>query len=129
MDRIRVYLADGMLPTEVKEAEQVKKRANWFLLYDEILYECSYTQLLLRCVTPEMGQKVLEEIHEGVCNSHIGSRVLAVATIRIGYYWPSLREDTMSLVQKYDKCQKFTPVQQKPTTPLTPIISALPFAA
>ena len=57
MDPIQMYLADGTLPAVPKEADRVKKQANWFILYDGILYKCSCAQPLLRCVTPEMGKK------------------------------------------------------------------------
>jgi len=68
MDPTGAYLANGTLPMDVKEANQ----ANWFILYDGILYKCSYTRPLLCCMTPEMGQEILEEIHEDVCSPHIG---------------------------------------------------------
>ena len=86
MDPIRMYLADEMLPPDPKEANRAKRRANWFILYDGILYKRSYARPLLRYMTPEMGKKVLEELYEGVCNSHIGGRALSVTVIRIGYY-------------------------------------------
>jgi len=41
----------------------------------------SYDGPLLHCVNPEMGQKILEELHERVCSLHIGERALAVAAI------------------------------------------------
>jgi len=80
------------------------------------------------CYALEMGRKILEELHEAVCSSQIAGRALAVTAIQTGYYWPSLREDAMTLVRTYDKCQKFTTNQRWPTKPLTPIISPLPFA-
>jgi len=52
MDPIPVYLADGTLPTDSKEANRVKRRANWFILYDGILYKWSFMQPLLHCITP-----------------------------------------------------------------------------
>jgi len=128
MEPIRAYLADGTLPTDAKEAEKVKKRSNWFILYEGILYKRSFARPLLRCVTPADGQRILEELHQGICSSHAGGRALAVTTIRTGYYWPSIREDAMTLVRTCDKCQKFAPVQRAPSTIMTPIVSPLPFA-
>ena len=104
MDPIRAYLADSTLPSDYKEANCVKRRANQFILYNRILYNRSYTQPLLRCVTPEMGRKILEDLHERVCSSHIGGHALVITVIRIGYYWPSLQEDAMTLVRTCDKC-------------------------
>ena len=127
MDPIRTYLADDKLPSDYKEADRIKRRVNWFILYDGILYKRSFTRSLLRCLTPEVGKKILEELHEGVCSSHVGGCTIAVTTICTGYYWPSFYKDAMNLVYACDKCQKFASVQRLPTTPLTPIISPLPF--
>ena len=76
MDPIRAYLADGTLPKDSKEADRVKRQANWFILYDGILYKRSFAQPLLHCITPKMGKRISEELHEGVCNSHIGDVLL-----------------------------------------------------
>lgn len=69
---------------------------------------CPSTSMLC---DPGNGKKIVEELHEGICSSHIGGHALAVIVIRTGYYWPSLHEDAMSLVCIYDKCQKFAPIQ------------------
>ena len=90
MDRIRTYLTDGTLPANPKEADPIKRRSNWLILYEGILYKRSLARPLLRCVTPEMGKKIHKELHEGVCSSHIGGRTLAVTAIHTGYYWPSM---------------------------------------
>jgi len=108
MDHIRVYLTKGKLLSDPKEADEVKKRSNWFILYEGILYKRSFARPLLRCVTPEDGRRVLEELYEGICSTHARGRALAVTAIRTVYYWPNLREDAMMLVQTCDKCQKFT---------------------
>jgi len=47
MDPIRTYLANGTLPADPKEADPVKHRSNWFILYEGILYKRSFAQPLL----------------------------------------------------------------------------------
>jgi len=61
-----------MLPIDAEEARHTKKRAKWFVLYDEILYKGPYARPLIRHITPEVRQKILEEIYEGVYSAHIG---------------------------------------------------------
>jgi len=126
MGPIFAYLADGTLPANSKETHRVKRWSNWFILYERILYKRSFARPLLRCVTPDEGKRILKELHEGICSAHTRGRTLAVMAIRTGYYWLSLREDAMTQVRTYDKCQKFAPIQQVPSTPVTPIISPLP---
>jgi len=55
MDSIRVYLVKDTLPRDSMEAGRVKRWANWFILYDEILYKGSCTLPLLHCVILEVG--------------------------------------------------------------------------
>jgi len=127
MEPIRAYLTDGTLPSDPKEADKVRKRSNWFILYEGILYKRSYARPLLRYVASAEGKRILEELHEGICSSHAGGCALAIMTRRTSYYWRSLWEDAMTLVQTCDKYQKFAPIQRAPSTTITPIISPLPF--
>jgi len=50
--------------------------------------------------------KILEEVHEGVYNSHIEGLALRTAAMHTGYYWLSLKEASTNLVRKCNKCQK-----------------------
>ncbi|XP_056690068.1 uncharacterized protein [Spinacia oleracea] len=74
------------------------------------------------------GKEILDDLHQGLCSSHIGGRALAEKALRTGYYWPTLREDALAMVQKSDKCQRFAHLIHRPTHPLTPIMSPIPFA-
>jgi len=47
MDPIRAYLDDSTLLVDPKEVDIVKKRSNWFILYEGILYKSS---LSLSCI-------------------------------------------------------------------------------
>jgi hypothetical protein len=35
------------------------------------------------------GEKLLSEIHEGICGTHPGARTMAEKTFRQRFYWPS----------------------------------------
>ena len=70
MDPIRTCPTDGTLPLDPKEADKGRKRSNWFILYEGILYKRSFVRPLLCFVTPEDGKKILEELHEGICSTH-----------------------------------------------------------
>ena len=110
MEPIRASLTNGILPSNPKEADKVKKRSNWFILYEGILYKRYFVRPLLRCVTPEEGRRVLEELEESICSTDVGGRALSIIAIQTNYYWPSLWEDAMTLVWTCDKCQKFAPI-------------------
>ena len=41
-----------------------------FLLDGEVLYKKGKDQVLLRCVNSSKANKIVEEIHKGVCGTH-----------------------------------------------------------
>ncbi|XP_056698074.1 uncharacterized protein [Spinacia oleracea] len=76
----------------------------------------------------KMNGEILEDLHQGLCSSHIGGRALAVKALRTGYYLPTLREYALSLVKRCDKCQRFSHLIHRPAQILTPITSPIPFS-
>jgi hypothetical protein len=50
------------------------------------LYNRGFTLPLLKCVSPDEGNYILQEIYEGIYRCHYGSRVLAHKAIRAGFY-------------------------------------------
>ena len=57
------------------------------------------------CLTPEQGQYVLAELHEGICRNHPGGRTLAHRAHTQGYYWPTMKSDAADYVKKCDPFQ------------------------
>jgi len=55
-------------------------------------------------MTLKIGKKILKEVYEAVCSSHIRGCVLVIAVMLTGYYWPSVREDAVTLVSRCNKC-------------------------
>jgi hypothetical protein len=60
---------------------------------------------------------LLTQIHTGACEGHIGARTLAVKVFEQGFYWSSIIDDTVKLVQTYQACQKFSANPQAPSQP------------
>ena len=54
------------------------------------LHHRSVTGAFQRCVSPEEGQEILCEIHEGDCGHHAGSKSLVAKAFRHGFYWLTL---------------------------------------
>ncbi|XP_021742835.1 uncharacterized protein LOC110708917 [Chenopodium quinoa] len=106
MDQI-IQCLKGELPEDTPDFKMIKKRSQWFVLHDGILYKQSFTHPLLKCITPEEGNYVLREIHEGACGRHQGGRTIVGKALRAGFYWPTLRDDAARIVKKCEKCQRF----------------------
>ena len=123
MTPIISFLQDGHLPQDVKKARKVRKRAAKFTILNDILYKKGFSMPYLKCVDEEEAKYILKEIHEGVCGDHAGPRSLVRKVIKIGCFWPTMQVDTMELVKKCDKCQRFGNVQCLPAERLTTISS------
>jgi len=66
------YLADCLLLAEPVEAKMVKKNAGKYTLIDDMLFRHGYTHPALACISGDQCVRVMVELHEGICGSHIG---------------------------------------------------------
>ena len=88
---------------------------------NDALYKSGFSMPYLKCVNEKKAKYILEEIYEGICGDHVGSRSLAGKVIRTGYFWPTLQMDAREFVKKCDKYQRFVNVQHLIAERLTPI--------
>ena len=65
---------------------QIVRRAKAFTIINRELYKRSTTGVYQRCITPEKGRNLLDEIHAGVCGHHASSRSLVSKAFRQGFY-------------------------------------------
>jgi hypothetical protein len=61
----------------------------------------------MECITLDEGYAMLQDIHAGVCSSHMGARSLIAKTYRQGFFWPTIVSDADSLVRRCEACQCF----------------------
>uniref|UniRef100_A0A2N9IAX1 RNase H type-1 domain-containing protein n=1 Tax=Fagus sylvatica TaxID=28930 RepID=A0A2N9IAX1_FAGSY len=84
-----------------KEAKIIKRKApKYWVSKEGLLYRRSFTGPYLLCVRPEMIQNFLFEIHEEICGSHTGGRLLAHRAISQGYWWPYMQADALKYVRR-----------------------------
>jgi hypothetical protein len=64
-------------------AEQLTRRAKFYVLVGEKLYRRSATSgVLMKCVPGEEGKDILEDIHNGVYGNHASSCTLVSKAFR-----------------------------------------------
>jgi hypothetical protein len=86
-----------------------------FKIIDKDLYRMAVCAPLIKCVSRDEGKHLLNEIHSGMCSSHIGKRALVGKALREGFYWPSAVADALEVVktcsnyQKHIHYSKFSP--------------------
>ncbi|KAL0415865.1 UNVERIFIED_CONTAM: hypothetical protein Slati_3418400 [Sesamum latifolium] len=121
------WIEEGLLPENRWEADRLKTRATRFIIQEHILYKKSYTHPLLRCLSTEEGIHILQEIHSGCHGAHVGTRILANKALRVGYFWPTMKQDAIRLVSKCERCQKHSSLIYQSAEPLTSMLSPCPF--
>ena len=127
MNPIRLYIATWELPDDRSRAHKVQIQVARFSLVDGQLYKRSLGGPYLKCLTPEQGQYVLAELHEGICENHSGGRTLAHQAHTQGYYWPTMKSDAAEYVKKCDPCQRMFPILKSPVQDLVSITSPWSF--
>ena len=92
MDAILLFLEKDVLPEEKSEADKIRRKApRFWLSEDKKLYKRLLSGPYLLCVHPKASETLLEELHEGVCGSHIGGRSLSHRALTQGYWWPKCK--------------------------------------
>ena len=129
MDIIIDILAEDRVLADEKEAKKVcQATARYWLLADRKLYQRSFEGPYLQCLHPSKIEELLIELHEEVCNSHVGGRSLAHRVMTQGFWWPRMQRDATAYARKCERCPKHAPMIHQLARSLNPITSPWPFA-
>jgi ribonuclease HI len=81
------YIRKQKVPTDKNLAKKIIRRAKCYVLVGDKLYRRGAASgLVLKCVPPEEGKDILEEIHKGVCGNHAFSHTLVSKAFRRAFY-------------------------------------------
>ena len=105
MDSISLFLKKDVLPEEKFEADKVRRKTpRFWLSEDRKLYKRSFSSPYLFCVHPGALESLLEELHEGVCESHKGGKSLSHRALTQGYWWLDMQKEVQEYVKKCNQC-------------------------
>ncbi|XP_017974556.1 PREDICTED: uncharacterized protein LOC108661608 [Theobroma cacao] len=110
------------------DKKTIRKLTMNFFLDGDILYKRSRNQVLLRYVDLAEAQKIVEEVHEGICGAHASGHMLAKQVMRVGYYWLTLETDYIDFARKCNKCQIYADRILTPANSLNVLTSPWPFS-
>jgi len=82
------YFKDDV-PREERKHFTIKSRP--YTLYGEILYKLGLDGTLQRCLSPNKGNVILTELHDGPTRGHYGISTTIKNILTIGYYWPTIQ--------------------------------------
>ena len=100
------FLSCGDYPetTTSKDRIALRQLATRFVIYG-MPYRISPDGLLLLCLDRASVDRVMREVHAGVCGPHMGGYMLVRKIMRTGYFWLTMETDCCKFVQRCPECQ------------------------
>ncbi|XP_034707058.1 uncharacterized protein LOC117930523 [Vitis riparia] len=80
--RLDVYLEAAT----TKDKRALRQLATRFMICGETLYRRSADGILLLCLDHASADRVMREVHEGVCEPHMGGHMLTRKIMRTDYF-------------------------------------------
>ena len=71
MTPILKYLKNGALLENLAKAVKVRARASRYSLTNGVLYRQSFSGSYLRCIPCGEAERIIEQVHQAVCSTHI----------------------------------------------------------
>ncbi|XP_074358425.1 uncharacterized protein LOC141697776 [Apium graveolens] len=82
MTPIYLYLQEGILPQNKREAQLLRSKAAHYTVINDTLYRRSFLAPLLKCVDCAEADYFMLEVQEGICGSHSSGEALAYKIIK-----------------------------------------------
>jgi hypothetical protein len=61
--------------------------------------------MMMKCISREEGIELLEDVHKSVCGSHTSWCLIVGKASMHGFYWLTVKDDTMEVIKKCRDCQ------------------------
>ena len=106
----------------------MRQLATRFVVCGDALYRRSPDGLLLLCLDRASADRVMREVHAGVCGPHMGGHMLARKIMRTGYFWLTMETDCCQFVQRCQECQMHGDLIHVPPSELHALASPWPFS-
>ncbi|RVW32710.1 Transposon Ty3-I Gag-Pol polyprotein [Vitis vinifera] len=124
------FLRLGVYPeaATAKDKRALRQLATRFVICGETLYRRSPDGMLLLCLDRTSADRVMREVHAGVCGPHMGGHMLARKIMRTGYFWLTMETDCCQFVQRCPECQIHGDLIHVPPSELHALTSPWPFS-
>ena len=81
-----------------KDKRTLRHLAARVVVCGDALYKISPDGMLLLCLDHASADRVMREVHAGVCGPHMGGHMLTCKIMRIGYFWFTMEIDCCQFV-------------------------------
>ena len=112
---MKYYLTHGYAPQylEPRKRKYVRLKYAQYQLVNGILLRKNYDDMLVSCLENFDADKVLSKLHDGPTGGHFGGDTTAHEVLKVGYYWPTLFNDSHVYYRKCQECQKSAGKERK----------------
>ena len=76
-----------------KDERALRHLAAIFFVCEDVLYRRSPDGILLLCLDLASTNRVIREVHAGVCGPHMGDHMLTRKIMRTSYFWLTMETD------------------------------------
>ena len=123
------FLELGVYPdnADKRECHLIRIMVMQYILCRGQLYRRSYDGIHLHCLKKEEVERVMEEVHQGICGPHINGRMLAKKILRMGYYWNTMEIDCVDFVKSCHDYQTHANLNHMPPSELYSMTFPWPF--
>ena len=90
---IMAYLWGHFEPAGEKDEKRMFQTAWSYPIFEGEMYKSGVVAPWLKCIPISEGKELLQEIHSGLCGSHIRVRPLVSKAFMQGFFWPSTLKD------------------------------------
>ena len=111
-----------------KDKRALKHLVARFVVCGDALYRRSPDDILLLCLDRDFTDRVMREVHAGVCGPHMGGHMLTLKIMRTGYFWLTIEIDCCRFVQRCPKCQMHRDLIHVPPSEFHALTSPWPFS-
>ncbi|CAL2238879.1 unnamed protein product [Prunus armeniaca] len=108
-------------------SQQVRRRAQYYVIRDEILFRIGSEDLLMKCLGKKEQFVAMTEVQKGICGAYQAGIIMRWLLRRHAYYWLTILKYCIDYAKACKDCQKHGLIQHVPTRPMNPIVKAWPF--
>jgi hypothetical protein len=70
MSPIKVYLDNQPISDDNTEIERIACKSRMYHLIDGVLYRQGGNDMMMKCISKDEANQLLQDIHSGVCGTH-----------------------------------------------------------
>jgi hypothetical protein len=118
MSPIKAYLDNQPISNDNAEIERIARRSRMYHLIDGVLYKQGANGMMMKCISKEEGNQLLQDIHSGVYGAHSSWHSIVGKAFRHGFYWSTAKDVVMEIITKCKEYQFFQKQTTKHVNPL-----------